>query len=413
MSRSTSPVGAPRHLWFYFSLAVFASTAGPSPAGAINAKPGAAGPDSLAPQARYFPKDDATWERRRPQQVGMDSTRLQAAINWAMARTPARLPTDSEFIAAIEASRVRSGETHPHVIGPIRAPGPVNGMVIKNGYIVAEFGNTKQVDVTASLTKSILALAAGVAVDRGLVKNLDEPVALTVKDGGYDSPQNAPITWRMHLQQTSEWEGSLFGMPDSNDKRQDRNRRNQKPGTFYEYNDVRVNRLSLSLLHQFKRPLPEIFQEAIMGPIGASDKWGWFGYRTMVPDIDGRPIQSVSGGTHWGGGFWVNSYDLGRIGLMLARHGQWNGKTVLSKAYLDAALTPSPLNRGYGFLFWLNTTGRFGKTASPRAYTMAGGGGFYCWVDRERDLVLIVKALGGGPDEIAQFVDMVHASFTS
>ena len=44
----------------------------------------------------------------------------------------------------------------------------------------------------------------------------------------------------------------------------------KKPGTFYEYNDVRVNRLSLSLLELFKEPLPSVLKRRIMDPIGAS-----------------------------------------------------------------------------------------------------------------------------------------------
>ena len=47
----------------------------------------------------------------------------------------------------------------------------------------------------------------------------------------------------------------------------------KKPGSFYEYNDVRVNRLSLSLLQLFKEPLPSVLKRRIMDPIGASTGW--------------------------------------------------------------------------------------------------------------------------------------------
>ena len=57
----------------------------------------------------------------------------------------------------------------------------------------------------------MLATVAGIALDRGLIPNLDEPVADVVKDGGYDSPQNSRVTWRHHLQQHSEWEGEMWG----------------------------------------------------------------------------------------------------------------------------------------------------------------------------------------------------------
>ncbi len=52
---------------------------------------------------------------------------------------------------------------------------------------------------------------AGIAVRDGLIKDLDAPVGSQIKDGGYDSPQNAKVTWRHHLQQDSEWEGEMWG----------------------------------------------------------------------------------------------------------------------------------------------------------------------------------------------------------
>ena len=55
----------------------------------------------------------------------------------------------------------------------------------------------------------MLSTVAGIALDRGLIPGLDQPVANTIKDGGYDSPHNKLITWRNHLQQESEWQGTM------------------------------------------------------------------------------------------------------------------------------------------------------------------------------------------------------------
>ena len=61
----------------------------------------------------------------------------------------------------------------------------------------------------------------------------------------------------------------------------------QEPGTYWEYNDVRINQLSLALLHLFGRPLPEVFREAIMRPVGASENWRWVGYDNAWIEIAG------------------------------------------------------------------------------------------------------------------------------
>ena len=86
------------------------------------------------------------------------------------------------------------------------------------------------VDPTYSVAKSLLATVAGVAVRDGLLPDLDETVGKRVHDGGYDSEHNAPITWRQSLQQTSEWEGTLWGKPDTADRREGRDREEVRCG---------------------------------------------------------------------------------------------------------------------------------------------------------------------------------------
>ena len=107
---------------------------------------------------------------------------------------------------------------HNEILGPIRPRGAPNGLILRGGAVVASWGDTRQVDFTFSVAKSYLSLLAGIAVADGLVRELDEPVGATVTDGGFDGPHNGAITWRHLLQQTSEWEGTLFGKSDIVDR---------------------------------------------------------------------------------------------------------------------------------------------------------------------------------------------------
>ena len=187
----------------------------------------------------------------------------------------------------------------------------------------------------------------------------------------------AAITWRHLLQQTSEWEGMLFGKSDIIDR--NRNlvvegkgkkgdpRPLHRPGMYWEYNDVRVNRLALALLRVLRRPLPEVFRERIMRPIGASIDWRWHGYRTSMVEIDGQMVESVSGGSHWGGGVEIHAEDQARIGLLMLLHGAWEGRRVLPASWIAESLVPCALNPNYGLLWWLNT----GRARYPSA---SGGG---------------------------------------
>ena len=144
-------------------------------------------------------------------------------------------------------------------------------------------------------------------------------------DDGFDSAQNRSVTWRHLLQQTSEWQGTLWGKPDSIDHNRNLGQSDlgftdkgtprpmRAPGSYWEYNDVRVNRLSLSLLRLFRRPLAAVLKDAVMAPIGASDTWQWQPYRNAWVEIDGVRMPSVPGGSHWGGGLWIGSRDHARL----------------------------------------------------------------------------------------------------
>ena len=132
----------------------------------------------------------------------------------------------------------------------------------------------------------------------------------------------------------------------------------EAPGAHYEYNDVRINRFSLSLLRLFKKPIPDVFRDEVMNPIGASTTWKWVPYTNAYVDIDGKRMASVTGGTRWGGGMWISTYDMARFGLLWQREGKWGDRQIVSPAYVKMATTPSAHGPDYGFLWWLNTTGK-------------------------------------------------------
>ncbi len=301
------------------------------------------------------------------------------------------------------------------VLGPIRPRGGPNGLVMRGGTVIARWGDLRQVDFTFSVAKSYLGLLAGIALSDGLFRELDEPVRLTVQDGGFEGPHNGAITWRQLLQQTSEWEGTLFGKSDIVDRnrnlalegkgRKGDPRPLSEPGTFWEYNDVRVNRLSLALLRLFRRPLPEVFAERIMQPIGASAEWSWHGYRTSMVEIDGRQMESVSGGSHWGGGIAIHAEDQARIGLLMLRRGAWEGQRLLPERWIEESLTPCALNPSYGLMWWLNTARKRYASATEQSFFASGAGGNITWIDPAHDLVAVMRWMD--PAAVDGFIRLV------
>ena len=354
---------------------------------------------AAAPAAVYYPPAGA-WQKRSAADLGMDQTALDAAVQFAVTHESKREMdfSDQERIFGTLLGSVPNIRAH------------TNGVVIYKGYVVAEFGDPTWADPTYSVAKSMMSTVAAIAVRDGKLPNLDESVGRIVKDGGYDSPRNSLITWKMHLQQESEWEGNMWGKQDNFIGKEAfgegemKPREQKRPGTHYEYNDVRINRLGLSLLRTFKEPVPDVFRREVMDVIGASNTWRWIPYHNSFVEVDGKKLASVSGGTRWGGGVWINAMDMARFGYLWLRGGKWGDKQVVPAAYAKAATTPSAHGPDYGYLWWLNTQGKNYPGLPPTAFGAKGAGSNTIVILPEQDLVVVWRWHAGNEAEFAKRV---------
>jgi CubicO group peptidase (beta-lactamase class C family) len=363
---------------------------------ALFAQASFAAPPAAAP---YYPPAQA-WAHKNPAELGMDPAKLAEAIAFAQSHETARAKDFSDQQA-----------TFGTPLGSLPTKrAATNGVVIYKGYVVAEFGDTNFVDPTYSVAKSMLSTVAGVAVRDGRIADLNEPVAKLVNDGGYASAHNAPITWKDHLQQESEWEGSIWGKNANFIGHEEFGAGERKPrainppGTFYEYNDARINRFALSLLRVFGKPVPEVFEEEVMNPIGASNTWKWVPYHNSYVELNGKQVASVSGGTRWGGGMWINSWDMARFGYLWLRGGAWNGRQIIPSSYVKSALTPSEHGPDYGYLWWLNTKGKNLPGLPANAFAALGAGSNDIVISPDHDLVIVWRWHAGNPAEFAKRV---------
>ena len=303
---------------------------------------------------------------------------------------------------------VHHGDPAPYNVtrGALHPRGGVSGCAWQRGHEVAAWGEPDRADQTFSVAKTGLALLAGVALGRGLLADVDATVSSHLPGIGFDSGHNRAITWRQLLEQTSEWEGSCFNLPDQVDRwrvvahdprpaggPKGGARPLQAPGSYWEYNDVRINQLSLALLHLFQQPLPEVFAQTVMKPLGASDSWRWEGYDDAWLELQGRRVQSVPGGSHWGAGLSINARDLARLGQLVLQQGRWNTQQLVPAAFVQRMQQPTELAPFYGWLMWLNPDGTQFPGASTRSSFMVGAGGHYVWVEPELDAVVVVRWL--------------------
>ena len=333
----------------------------------------------------YYPAPGNGWQRRKPEEAGMDSALLDQAV--AYARTQAgTMPAD--FSTQVE--------TFGRVLGPLpKTHGDTGGIIIRHGYIVAEWGDINRIDPVYSVAKSFLSTLAGIAVDRGMIKNVHDPMKSYAKDDGYASAHNAKVTWENHLQQTSEWEGSMWGKNsdfigvEEFGRGQRQPRAIKEPGTFWEYNDVRINRMSLTLLQVWQKALPQVLKTEVMDRIGASSTWEYHGYFNSQVKINNKMVDSVSGGTRWGGGLWISTQDMARFGYLILREGKWKGKQLVSANWIRMATAPTTIGQDYGYLWWLNTQGKQWPDLPRTSFAALGAGSNTIWIDPEHDLVVV------------------------
>ncbi len=353
---------------------------------------------AAAAQTVYFPEPGERWQRRAPAAVGMDAERLDEAVAFAKANESGA-PRDLEEQHYYSFAREPYGEP----LGPFKTRGEMTGVIVRRGYLVAEWGEPRRVDMTFSVTKSFLSTTVGLALHHGLIGGVHDRVGPYMPTDHFASAHNAKITWDHLLRQTSDWQGTLWGKPDWSDRppregdwKKHRDRERNEPGAAYEYNDVRVNLLALAALHVWRRPLPQVLKEYVMDPIGASNTWRWYGYENSWVTLDGLRVQSVSGGGHWGGGMWLSARDQARFGYFTLRQGNWNGKQLLPAEWFAKAATPTKAQPGYGFMNYYLNTGRKSMPSAPEsAYSHRGAGTNMIYVDRENDLVVVARWIQG------------------
>lgn len=363
--------------------------------------------------ADYFPPT-GQWQQKPAAELKMDAALLQQAVDYAIQSENKADPDQ----AINQATTFGAKEPYDQIIGPMKTRAPANGIIIYKGAVIAQWGNTQAVDMTHSITKTFLTTVTGLAWQQGLIHNLQDKVSSYMPHGVdlYQGEHNSQISWDHLLRQTSDWQGTLWGKPDWADRPEGKTpadwpkRPLRTPGSHYKYNDVRVNLLALSTLYVWRKPLPQVLNEQIMAPIGASSTWRWYGYDNSWIELDGQKMQSVSGGGHWGGGMFINAWDLARFGYLFLREGQWQDKQLISKEWIRLASKGGSANPEYGFANWFLNPGRKALPNAPEtAITFQGAGRNIIYIDKENDLLMVARWIGNG-DELNQLVGKVLKS---
>ncbi|MET0338545.1 MAG: serine hydrolase [Caulobacter sp.] len=158
------------------------------------------------------------------------------------------------------------------------------------------------------------------------------------------------------------------------------------PGTTFYYDGAAADHLADIVAAAVGEPSHGYMMREVVQALGCED----FAYQNE--GIDPR------GNIRIGGSITLSCRDMARLGQLYLDKGVWSGRRLIDATFITEALSPSPLNRGYGFLWWLNTDGRV--ASAPRSMAFAAGArGQFCFVLPDQDLV--VATMGFGREQLS------------
>ena len=266
--------------------------------------------------------------------------------------------------------------------------------VVRNGYIVLDAyfypfkKDTKH--IIHSCTKSITSAAFGIAVDKGYIKNLNQPVldffpekrfanvnadkkAITLKDlltmaSGLKTEDSYLYRWKglNEMVQQEDWIQYVLDRPMA-----------EKPGTRFEYSNCVTFLLSAILQKATKQRTYDLMQRHLFEPLGITDvKWA-------------ASPQDVNVGY---GRMWLKPHDMAKIGWLYLNGGQWGGQQIISEKWVHDS-TRKQINAttydGYGYQWWISY---------DKFYVAIGYRGQFIYVLPRQNMVVVFTSSLEGAD---------------
>jgi CubicO group peptidase (beta-lactamase class C family) len=319
----------------------------------------------LAGQSDVWPTD--RWPTATPESQGLDSGVLADMIDSVRDR---KLPVHSILILR-HGRAVLDATFYPY------EPGRVHDI--------------------ASATKSVTSVLIGIAIDKGLIKSVNEPVAslLSLPTPRDPDPRKARMTVEHLLTMTSgldcdteggekalaamrlsdDWAAFAFALP-----------MRTEPDTRYAYCSCNNHLLSSIISARTGDSALAFARTHLFAPLGITDaQW--------PADPRGR--------THGWGDLHLHPRDLAKIAYLYQHGGRWNGKQIVSEAWVKASTRSHVTVRdgvGYGYSWWINTA------RQPNIFEAVGRGGQRAAVLPDKDIVIVFTGGGANTDEIAPFL---------
>ncbi|HEY0648734.1 serine hydrolase [Phenylobacterium sp.] len=248
-----------------------------------------------------------------------------------------------------------------------------------------------------SVTKSVVGLLVGVAVEEGAIKSLDTPVLDYFPEyADLQTPERRRVTLRHLLSMTSglHWDEDSFPYTDPRnseiamDLAKDPYRYvlsqpfDTQPGAAFKYSGGDVAVMAAVLARATKTPLEAYAEQKLFKPLG-------------IPKVEW--IKDGKGVPYAASGLRMTPRDMAKVGRMVLDGGRWNRRQVIPARWVEAATTPKAqvqpdptCGTRYGYFWWLFAGCQL-EPATPWAAGV-GNGGQRIVVVRDQGVVVVMTA---------------------
>ncbi|MES2613555.1 MAG: serine hydrolase [Pseudomonadota bacterium] len=255
-------------------------------------------------------------------------------------------------------------------------------LVVHRGVLVHAYGDIRRPMNLASVRKSVLSVLYGMHVGPGAI-DLDQSLAslgITDKGGLSDVEQTATV--RQLLQSRSGvYHEAAYETPAAKKRRPERG--SHAPGTFWYYNNWDFNTLATIFQRRTGRDVFEALKTELAEPLQFED----FRYPQDTK------FEYERSSEHPAYLMFLSARDLARIGLLVGRDGQWQGRQMVPSAWLRESTTSYSAvlgGSGYGYMWWLPFVAFPSWRLPGNQLVLAdGSGGQFMLIDRARDIVLV------------------------
>jgi CubicO group peptidase (beta-lactamase class C family) len=257
-------------------------------------------------------------------------------------------------------------------------------LIVQHGYIVSETYFQYNSETTKhelySCTKSFTSALVGIAIDKGYISGVDQPVLSFFPEQTFDDTDelkqsmtledlltmSSGLDWNegdqtyTAMYQSSDWVKFVLDKPMA-----------VQPGSRFLYNSGVSHVLSAIVQQKTGMNTLEFAQKNLFDPLGIDAVW--------EKDSQGIPIG--------GWGLQLTPRDMAKLGYLYLHNGNWDGQQIVSTDWVKASIqkhTGTDGDLGYGYQWWIDS--------STSAFTALGLFGQTIYVIPDLDLVIVTTA---------------------